>query len=220
MANYKLSKEFLNGIEALITLDENSFQNMIRVISELKAGTGPKNFRKQVEESLPGSKIDYLSSALYSLGDFYASEKKTLEDTVNELNQSYWLGKESTQRETDELLLVNRLKLILEHYASFKTTFKAISLLTENDRLFRESRIITDVRLMFSEQLEESISNAVIVHQLKLSTLSNGKKEELYLSLDDSDLETLKETLDRAIKKGEKIRSDFHDRLNFITITD
>ena len=220
MSRYQLSKEFLSGIEELVKLDEPSFHNVLTVIKEMPAGTGPSTFRKRLGSQLNNAKSEILSAALFGLGSFYANEKKSVEDTTKEIAESFIEEKGENSSEEEKLILENRMTIILQNYGHFKTTFKAISLLTENGTIFRKSRILTDIRIVFGDELEATSHEAVILHQLKISTLVNGKSTDFFISLDESDLEKMVETLDRALKKSEKIRTEYKDKFDFITITD
>ncbi|PKA06386.1 hypothetical protein [Leptospira harrisiae] len=72
----------------------------------------------------------------------------------------------------------------------------------EFPRVFSDSRIVTDVRPVFSENLDESgILSYLVVHTLKLNYYENGNLSSSYIKIDLGDLNNLKEQIDRAIAK-------------------
>ncbi|MDX2269677.1 MAG: hypothetical protein NW208_16370 [Bryobacter sp.] len=88
---------------------------------------------------------------------------------------------------------------------------KSAMLQVSHDLVFNSSRIATDLRPVFTEPLESNWAYLVI-HQLRLSCRRNGEKEEIYIALDDHDLEELEQTILRARAKASLLRSSFKER--------
>jgi len=78
---------------------------------------------------------------------------------------------------------------------------KGISVLQENERLFSECRVLTDFRPIFRENLDETPSAGVIVHQLRISYSEGGSTKAFFVTLDGSDLADLKSCIERAQSK-------------------
>lgn len=112
---------------------------------------------------------------------------------------------------TFEVLRKNFLSIlnVRQVYASVK----GLNLLGESDRLYIRSKIVTDVRPVFDEDLGNPIAAAVVLHTLKLSVRKNGVNENIYVTLDSMDLLDLKGLVERAIKKAEVINKAFHPDL-------
>lgn len=72
-------------------------------------------------------------------------------------------------------------------------------------RLFN-GRVITDLRPVFDEAAE-AITGMIVVHQLTLEVWDGGDTKELFVTLDDRDLDTLAEQIDRARKKSETLNT-------------
>jgi hypothetical protein len=79
-------------------------------------------------------------------------------------------------------------------------TAKAIELSYDSDNLLQHTRILTDVRPLFSEDAQ-SIDGAIVAHTLRLRYDSAGVDHELSLALDISDLRRLIEDCERALLK-------------------
>jgi hypothetical protein len=73
----------------------------------------------------------------------------------------------------------------------------------EYKNLFCSSRILSDIRPVFTNT-PESVSAAIVVHNLQIGFHdgASGDHKEIYITLDDDDLLEIKETVERAQKKG------------------
>ena len=63
------------------------------------------------------------------------------------------------------------------------------------------SKVISDIRPIFGFNVNEKPKAAVIVHQLHLHYHQGDEKEmhkDIYMALDNDDLQNLKETIERA----------------------
>jgi hypothetical protein len=81
----------------------------------------------------------------------------------------------------------------------------AASLLEDHERLFVDARVLTDIRPIFEPDAGVPPKSAVVIHNLKLAVYSTDH-QEIYLALDNADLDSLIETLQRAKAKGEQLR--------------
>jgi hypothetical protein len=83
---------------------------------------------------------------------------------------------------------------------SIAQTAKAIELAYDSDNLLQRTRILTDVRPLFSDDAK-SIDGAVVAHTLRLRYDSAGVDHEISVALDSSDLHKLIEDCQRALDK-------------------
>ncbi|MGB6686287.1 MAG: hypothetical protein WBE76_00425, partial [Terracidiphilus sp.] len=77
---------------------------------------------------------------------------------------------------------------------SFAIVTKAIDLATEDERTFCQARIITDLRPVFGQHVEDGPQAMVVVHLLKLAFHEQGNARdhgEFYVALDTSELSEL-----------------------------
>lgn len=93
------------------------------------------------------------------------------------------------------------LRLLTPRTAAWLTA-KAGSVVAETARYFCESRILTDLRPVFDRDAAQGPMGFTIVHTMKV-TLHGGPQdpEEVYFTLDASDLDALDETISRAREK-------------------
>jgi hypothetical protein len=85
---------------------------------------------------------------------------------------------------------------------------KAMSVLVSNERVLCNSRVLSDMRPVFDDDIEPA--GFLILHQLKLAFHDNDDYDRtsyIYLALERSDLVRLKDSIDRALKKHSKIEA-------------
>lgn len=108
----------------------------------------------------------------------------------------------------------------LEELASlqvFQLAGKAIELTYDRDNLLQRTRIMTDVRPLFTKDGVE-IEGAVVAHTLRISFDSAGSDCEMSLALDDTDLRQLISDCERALMKAETAREKLCEAANVPTI--
>jgi hypothetical protein len=87
---------------------------------------------------------------------------------------------------------------------------KAASLKLEFERRFCSARILTDVRPVYGMDPSSQPDAVMIAHTLRVSYHDDSSElREVYITMDDDDLITLRELLDRAEKKTKSLRSVF-----------
>jgi hypothetical protein len=75
----------------------------------------------------------------------------------------------------------------------------------DHERVYLESRILTDIRTVFKEYKEQPIG-AVVVHNLKITYRQNDNEKEFFVALDGSDLLNLSQEIARAETKAKEIK--------------
>lgn len=84
---------------------------------------------------------------------------------------------------------------------------KALDVMTDHQRVFMTARVLTDLRPVFRFDVSEAPAAMVPVHTLKFIYRSEGVPREFYIAMDSRDLESLMETLQRALAKDKSLRS-------------
>lgn len=115
--------------------------------------------------------------------------------------------------------LSKNLNVIFSEARNLRVRFKALDLLYQEDKLFSSSNIITDVRLVFNDDIEQKDRNGLIVHHLTIVYRKDGKSNSITLALDTSDLKSMHGKIERALNKEELIRSDYHSLINFLNFS-
>jgi predicted RNA binding protein with dsRBD fold (UPF0201 family) len=104
----------------------------------------------------------------------------------------------------DAKILRKRLNS-LEKTDSISLVAKASELLKASERVFHSGKINSDLRPVCLRE-ETTVGGAVVVHQLAVRSVRNGRREYTYFALDSLDLKDLGDTIARAIKKDSALR--------------
>jgi hypothetical protein len=123
--------------------------------------------------------------------------------------------KESTQ-ENPERLKQNLLE-IFNNFKTLKLTLKADTLLSNDSAIYSESKIVTDIRIIFNDDLKEPDRNALIVHGLNIEFYSSNESKNFHVSMTTTDLKDLQDVIERAIEKESIISKEYSKDFKFIT---
>jgi hypothetical protein len=89
---------------------------------------------------------------------------------------------------------------------SLRAATKALSVAYDFERLYLDGRFLTSMRPIFDPPREEIIG-AVVVQTLRLEyTSTDGGRSTISLALDKADLEQLKTSCERALKKAQTLK--------------
>jgi hypothetical protein len=177
-----------------------------------------KTFRESLKKEIKITKIDELTSTLYSLGGPLVLDDSNLKQLSANLTDS--LKELSKKKLTSKMLnkFQQRLNILFANCENLKITFKAFSLCYENDKVYKQGRIFTDIRIIFNTDLKDAQRNAVILHQLKIEFEKNEEQNNMFLSLDSDDLLNLREQIERALEKEKQIKNSYGETVNIIEI--
>lgn len=112
-----------------------------------------------------------------------------------------------TKDSSDAEMVRDFFTALLAADSVIRTTAKANELLVDHSNPLVGSRILTDLRPIFSDGDSLEPVAGVIVHTLKLSVFADGHDKSYYFALDEDDLRELRRTVDRAIEKETALRS-------------
>jgi hypothetical protein len=118
------------------------------------------------------------------------------------------LKREDSEWATDELFshLEPRLRELLS-IEKLSLITKAHDVLIEHSQTYGKARIVSDVRPVFREDLQQGVAAAVIVHMLNVTYYHAGERDEFVVALDSKDIEQLMETLQRAKEKAKLLEA-------------
>lgn len=97
--------------------------------------------------------------------------------------------------------LRERIAVLLQ-VPSVQQLSKAADLLARDERVFHEARVTTDMRPIFEEDPSTVPQTAVILHNLTIVYHTSRGVEEWQVALDEADLLSLHNVVDRAVQKG------------------
>ena len=187
-----------------IGADDERFDRVLAAIESAKATLRPSELTEQVakatdmaRETIEGL-VDTLISMVLTVSSFTDEDR----DLAVEVLARAIRGEGA---HADAERFTHRLERILQSKV-LEITGKAFGVLNDNQNVFCSARTLSEIRPVFVDRGLDPQA-AVIVHQMKLvyHTGPRGERSEIFMAFDRGDLDTLKEAIDRAIAKHDKL---------------
>jgi hypothetical protein len=203
--SFRIPVEDKSALKAISELDELQFRSLSEAVQRIEPRLSPKGISKQlVGDASLAFMSDHLPSIarlLSNLGRGIYSDNLSLEEVTASL-AGYAREEELIVDDASQAKLDERLHVLFSHSA-IKISSKANAVLTAHPYLFESAKIFTEIRPLFSDdEILNPPSASVIAHQLRIDTVHNGSKSEIFIALDDRDLGVLKDAVERATRKS------------------
>lgn len=204
----RLPKSAIGGFAAVYHCTDNEFQQVVSALQDVHPALYERDLISQVIDRIPvdSALVEKVIEVAMGLYLFTRNYKKEKQAAIDEVCQALIeMEDERLSGLPDNLdKLKHRLGELLELERSIGITSKAADVLTEHQHVYRSgmSRIVSDIRPIFSNDISEQPTAAVVVHTLKLAYQEDGETKEFYLALDTHDLQELQELLSRAKTKA------------------
>lgn len=220
MAKYFIPQRFKEGFKLLLSLNDESTKILISKLNDFEVGGGMVTFRNFMH-SLPIVNIDDISETIFSFGGLLNNkdgddDKQIANDLIDSLN----LDSEETLDKDKRNDYLERLLVIFENSQNIKISYKALMLSNDVPRIFNESKIISDIRVIFGDEIESDKKFAVVSHQLKIDLIEDSREKSIHINMDIEDLKKLRNQIDRAFVKDALMKQEFSPVINFINTTD
>jgi hypothetical protein len=206
-----IPERLLQSIKRIAELEQPAYEALVQVLEKLSPALTRDEFAENASKTLSTIPPKDLQEILTSILVLYrVKDKKGLsnEDISQKAVESLSHAKNEEIKISEEKqpVLKDRIKKLLSFDASVGVTAKALDVMTDQDRVFCNARILSDIRPVFTTSLE-SASAAVIVHTLRIGFHQDDKHQDFYFALDGSDLKALKEIILRAEKKTKALEA-------------
>lgn len=204
MAAFGIPGPYREPLTALAQMSDAQSRRLIETIAGLPAFSSVSMIQDATktvlgEAAAPGDK-QLVLPFLALRGQL---RQMTQEAIAERLSQSPDLDLDDSERK----MLQSRAVAIL-HSEAISTTAVAADLQTQNARNYQSARIVTDLRPVFPDHVEQEPVGAVIVETLQIQTWArDGSAELIFVSMDEADLTQLKSIVDRALKKTQTLKA-------------
>jgi hypothetical protein len=215
MAKINIPKDVLPGFSLLASLDSEQIGKLSSYLREMPIEGKLNDLGEFLTTELAISSSIEIVKTIVSFTELLEKPNVDFNELSTNLVDAYKERENETDADTLEALKQNLLE-IFRNSKQFRLTIKAKRLISENDNLLQESKIVTDLRLVFDEDLENKKRNAIIIHRLQFDFRTQNESKSIFFSLDIEDLNKLKEEVERAIKKENIIKNDYEDILGFV----
>lgn len=212
MASLRIPERYRPGFAVLAGLSDRSFEEFLAAAKRApKSFASVREFAVWIEpevKAIPSEDVQKLVSSISSFYRFASKRGKAIPRLATELFEAAQTSN-SNIKIVDGVDFPGRLAALLSVESFDIVAFKARELQEESERTFCEARVLTDIRPVFGEKIEDIPSGMIVVHTLKLVFHELSGHREIFLALDDADIASLKKTLDRAEEKTRSLKALF-----------
>ena len=205
MTTRTIPESAYTAIQNLIHFSESDFEKFLEALSKAEPSLDQDIFWSHVAKHVTGIDPNVIESILHEI--FQMDDARNGDETIEEFTESIVeaaveaRSEKFTFTKDDEKIFKDRLVRIFGGRKGLDVTMKATGVLVDQDRVYLYSKILTDIRPIFNKKAD-SVDAAVIVHNLRIHYAENSDHKDFYVSLDTSDIRSLREALDRAEAKA------------------
>lgn len=207
MPKFRIPKAYQKGFTLLFELDEQTRKQLLEEIKNAPYTLSLEDLTAKLADSfnLAQNKVDEIIRTIISLAMLRETTRQDVNTFVSEILHAMRITEDQALKPPDNFQ--NQLQELLNLDESpFYTKAKAKRLVTERDKILLNTRIITDIRPIFTEDIDCIIKGNLILHNLMIDYVESGEVKEIYFALDKDDLKKLKDYIERAEKKEKVLR--------------
>lgn len=197
----------LETFALLANLSDEAFKELYAQASKIPATYSEKSILTLSAEAKHTEKGDFtkLLRLILSLFAPLIASRKSINDFVDVLITSFATkSKEEFSSESLGNLKANLEKLL--RIPTLAINAKALSVLYENSKNYHASRLLCDIRPVFGLE-DDAVFGSVIVNTLKIEFVEDHNNDgELYITLDESDINDLIAKLERQKTKIQELK--------------
>jgi hypothetical protein len=206
-----LDKDDIAAIKKIKDLPDTSVQQLLAALRSEPIVADCEETAKKIAPKVPSVRPSDLTNILEGLSTLYRIREiagvmpsKFLSDLMNDVRNMRGAGWHLSE---ESLRAIRERFNNLLNVEPFTIVSKAAGLQREGDRLYCDSRILSDLRPVFGKEVGRPVG-AVITHTLRLGYHEGTEidHKQLYVVLDSDDLESLIYTLNRAQAKDKALR--------------
>ncbi len=210
MASLRIPKKYHGGLAKFFLLPEESFQELI---SSLRSAPFAFDIRETLRKSLLAveaitpNDAQTITDALLSLYLVRANSDNSTSEFADEFAEAIEASGSEDLQPLSEVSanIKTRLSQLLDA-DSLVLASKANSVMFEHDNIFTKARVLTDIRPVFGANTEVTQA-AMIIHNLRIHYHRGEDHKDFFVAMDTQDVQKLINTLERAKKKAESLKS-------------
>jgi hypothetical protein len=209
MPSINIPKSAYPAIQSLIHFKPADFDIFLEALSKAEPSLDQDDFWRHVAKhvkQVDPTVIEAILHEIFEIDDARlraANDGLELEDFVEAITEavSSVKSKDFQFGEAESKILKDRLLRIFAGRKGLDITTKAMGVAVDHGHIFLHARIMTDIRPVFNKK-GDSVDAAVIVHNLRIHYAVDSDHKDFYVALDTSDIQSLRENLDRADTKA------------------
>lgn len=192
------------ALDKIASMSEEEGIALRDALSSIGVALKPPNLAAQVRSKIknPPPELDDILQTLVGLSSARVSGDVSLEDFTKDVAKS--VARRGDKPTTyDQAAFERRLTSLLS-IESLALSARAAEIQHDYERVYVSARIISDIRSVFGISNTDPVGG-MIIHNLKVSYLEEGRIREAFFALDNADLVNLRKAIDRAELKTTKL---------------
>lgn len=204
MNQLKIPRSAEIGVEKILSLAQDNFNDLISAFQEIPITLNPQKITEflSTRSSINREDINRIVGTLLPLYSFRETLKgKDKDSFLDDLTESAFENKNINIQNK----IKDEIKTILSLVMDIKKLFiisKTLVIINENKLNYKESKVITDIRPIFSNDISEEPVAAAIVFQMLIKHTTSESEGDFYVSMDINDIDELILNLERAKQKA------------------
>ena len=206
MAKISIPDEVREGFALISEMKTSDVNTLAEILSGIDAGEKMDDVLERLSEVFE-SKSRILLQTIVSFSGLLEKDDATASEVAENLTESFF---ENSKKSNESIeVLQNNLNIILSNVGSLLKNINSRRSTFDNESILRSSKLITDLRILFQDDLSDKNRDAIILHKLHVQYEHNFNDKELYFTLDVKDLNRLKSEIEKAIEK-DHLRKTFY----------
>lgn len=213
MAEITIPEPYESGLAIILALSDDSVDELVSALEDIPSKLFPYTLGQEIAPNVQSVPPDALSEVVETLQSLYLSNlhhempASVMADDISQAVSRQALSEQGQLlSDQDRKKLRDRLVKLLS-IKSLEIVAKALGILRNNQNVFHEARIITEIRPVFGPNVDEPPPAAVILHMLNLTCHGTDGHKEFFVALDTDDIAVLREVIDRAEAKAESLKA-------------
>ena len=205
-----LTSDYQNGIKLFLVMENDSFQSFLAALETESPSLNLSKLAQSVSQSfqkISGVDLLYVITILNSFYEFRSNRKLDNDEVIQQVTKGCFEDESLAELFDDrsKILFRERLFAVLNSENSLSLAHKILDTTRNQERLFLESRILTDIRTIFKSDLVEPLG-AAITQVLKIEYLESNQRKDFFVALEPEDIEQLYSQLNRARQKADSLK--------------
>ena len=206
----KIPEKGLNSLKHLAGMDEKQRNMFLEILGDVKTPGEIPSLKMKMIKALhtDEERLNEILAPLIYLSMFKYEMNLDVEGVIKELSEA--LASKTSDQELE--MIVNLVRQVLRLEGAIEIIAKARILFQDHENMFLNAKIITDIRPVFpTSKDKEDVSQYFIYHNMQVHSL-NDELRPVFTTfvLYKEDLIKLRESIDRALMKEEKVAAHLH----------
>lgn len=189
------------ALREIASLTVGQFEELLNTIEANQSRSGVKNILDIINQYFSPEVAGDLLPAVRSILAYAEANQIDLIEFIAHVSDSSVVALSDQRRE----VFKDRLAALIVN-GPLQVLHKSLVLALEQDRVLYETKITTDIRPVFGEQLDSGPCSALILHSLRITFKQDGFEKVEYFAMEEADLMLLNYAVQRALAKSSALR--------------